>query len=143
MEKLFSFHAFKGLRNIIYILNGEKNVAPRFFNCESNILELNIFCPDGYIYACPESIGIKKHAIGIFYPKFKLFNGMLDIWRNKTIFNIEKCKNCSFSPICGGGCTYSSLLISNGSIPTCERYREVLNTFFEYKGNSIIQKFIN
>jgi uncharacterized protein len=143
MEKLFNFYAFKGLRNLIYILNGEKNVAPRFFNCESNLLELHILCPDGYIYSCPESIGIKKYAIGSFYPKFEIFDTRLDMWRNKTILGIEKCKSCCFSPICGGGCTYSSLLISNGKAPACERYSEVLDTFFKYKGEEIIKEFIN
>ena len=64
LENIFGFYMFKPLRHIIELLNGAENVSPRFFNCESNVIELYILCPDGYIYTCPESIGITELAIG-------------------------------------------------------------------------------
>jgi len=107
---------------IVSILNASKNVLPRFINGKTNLLELLIFCPDGLIYACPESIGIKQHAIGQFYPEFLFFNSERNIWRTKNIFSIPDCRDCKFSLICGGGCTYSSLLVSEGTSPVCEKY---------------------
>ena len=71
---------------IVSILNASKNVLPRFINGKTNLLELLIFCPDGLIYACPESIGIKQHAIGQFYPEFLLFNSERNITENKEYF---------------------------------------------------------
>jgi len=140
LEKLFGFSAFKQLRNILSILNGAKNVAPRFINCETNLLELLIFCQDGYIYTCPESIGNTNLAIGQFHPSFSYFENKKNIWLTKNIFSFTECRNCKFSLICGGGCTYSSLINSNGVIPVCEKYNEVLNTFFKYKGELILNK---
>ena len=141
LEKQFGFLAFKQLRNIVSILNGSKNVLPKFINCETNLLELLIFCPDGLIYTCPESIGIKQHAIGQFYPEFLFFNSERNIWRTKNIFSIPDCRDCKFSLICGGGCTYSSLLVSNGENPACEKYEAVINTFFKFRGKSILKYY--
>jgi len=49
--------------------------------------------------------------------------------RTKNIFSIPDCRDCKFSLICGGGCTYSSLLVSEGRSPVCEKYEAVINTF--------------
>lgn len=141
LEKHFGFSAFKQLRNIIGVLNGIENTTPRFINCETNILELLIFCPDGFIYTCPESIGITKYAIGQFYPNFSYSNSVKNTWRTKNILSIKKCFNCKFAPICGGGCTYSSFLISNGENPVCEKYNAVINKFLKYKGDSILKSY--
>ena len=62
LEEVLRFYLFKPLRHILDILNGAENVSPRYFNCESNLIELYILCPDGYIYTCPESIGITEHC---------------------------------------------------------------------------------
>ena len=143
LEELFGFFLFKPLRHIVQIMDGAPNVSPKFFNCESNLLELNIFCPDGYIYVCPESIGNPYFSIGKFSPSLVFDKKKKNMWTQKTILNIEKCKNCKFSPICGGGCTYSSFLVHDGCIPVCERYQEILDTFFKLRGEKILKKFID
>jgi uncharacterized protein len=141
LEKAFGFYSFKPIRHIIDILNGAPNVSPRFFNCESNLLELYIFCPDGLVYTCPESIGNKDLSIGNFFPDLELSEKKMDIWRNRDVMNMEKCRSCSFAPICGGGCPLSSLLISGGREAVCERFKEVLDTFLRRRGNMILDKF--
>ncbi len=141
LEEAFGFYSFKPIRHIIDILNGAPNVSPRYFNCESNLLELYIFCPDGYIYTCPESIGNKDIAIGKFYPELELDEDRMDLWRSRDIISIKKCRDCRFAPICGGGCPFASIAISEGREPVCERFQEVLDIFLKHRGNKIVEKF--
>lgn len=142
LEEQFGYYMFKPLRHILDILNGAPNVAPRFYNCESNSIELNIFCPDGYIYACPESIGHAEYAIGKFYPDLVFYEDRINNWKMRNIINMEECSKCTYGPICGGGCAYSSILIyGNYNKPVCERYKQVLDTFFRLRGKKILNKF--
>ena len=144
LEDTFGFYKFKPLRHILDITGGAPNVSPKFFNCESNLLELNVFCPDGYIYACGESIGKPDYAIGKFSPELEFYSDKKKLWTERTILNIEKCRTCKFAPICGGGCAYSSILIyKDNSKPICERYQEVLDTFLRLRGEKILKKYIN
>ncbi|MBC7334639.1 MAG: radical SAM protein, partial [Actinobacteria bacterium] len=143
LEELFGFYLFKPLRHILDIVNGAPNVAPRFVNCESNLIELNVFCPDGYIYVCPESIGNKEIAIGRFSPRLEFDLDKINIWKERTIAKMEKCCLCKFSPICGGGCTYSSILIfKKYNNPVCERFQEVLDTFIKLRGQKIFSSYL-
>jgi len=143
LENFFKFYMFKPLRHIIDILNGAENVSPRYFNCESNLIELYIFCPDGYIYTCPESIGNSSTAIGKYYPELEFFKDKTKMWLDRNITVLEKCKNCKFAPICGGGCPYSSILLYGNNLhPVCENFQEVLDTFFKFRGEEIIKKFM-
>ena len=144
LEDLFGFYIFKPLRHILDITSGAPNVSPKFFNCESNILELNVFCPDGYIYACGESIGKPDYAIGKFSPRLEFYPDKEKLWTERTILNIEKCRTCKFAPLCGGGCAYSSIIIyKDNSKPICERYQEVLDTFLRLRGEKILKKYMN
>ncbi len=144
LEDTFGFYKFKPLRHILDLVKGAPNVSPKFVNCESNLLELNIFCPDGYIYACGESIGNPEHAIGKFSPKLEFYPDKEKLWTERTILNIKKCRTCKFAPLCGGGCAYSSILIyKDNSKPICERYQEVLDTFLRLRGEKILKKYIN
>jgi len=144
LEDTFGFYLFKPLRHILDITGGAPNVSPKFFNCESNLLELNVFCPDGYIYACGESIGKPDYAIGKFSPKLEFYPDKEKLWTERTILNIEKCRTCKFAPLCGGGCAYSSILIyKDNSKPICERYQEVLDTFLRLRGEKILKKYMN
>lgn len=144
LEDIFRFYMFKPLRHILDILNGAENVSPRYFNCESNLIELYILCPDGYIYTCPESIGITNNAIGKFYPNLIFFEDQIKMWKERNITNLKECRECKFSPICGGGCPYSSILIYKDNLhPVCENFQEVLDTFFKYRGEKILQKFLS
>jgi len=142
LEQLFGFYSFKPLRHILEVQHGAPNVSPRFFNCESNLLELYIFCPDGYIYTCPESIGSKSISIGKFVPVLELSDSGMAEWRSRDIMNMEKCMDCKFAPICGGGCPFYSIVISGGEEPVCERYQEVLDTYLQHRGKKILESFI-
>ena len=90
LEEQFGYYMFKPLRHILDIVNGAPNVAPRFYNCESNLLELNIFCPDGHIYACPESIGHEDYAIGKFYPDLMFYEDRMEQLENEKYNKYER-----------------------------------------------------
>ncbi|MHB1443849.1 MAG: radical SAM protein [Candidatus Humimicrobiaceae bacterium] len=144
LEEVLRFYLFKPLRHILDISNGAENVSPRYFNCESNLIELYILCPDGYVYTCPESIGITNTAIGKFYPNLIFFEDQIKMWEERNITNLKECRECKFSPICGGGCPYSSILMYKNNLhPVCENFQEVLDTFFKYRGEKILQKFLS
>ncbi len=143
LEDVLSFYAFKPVRHILELLEGSPNVSPKFYNCESNILEMNIFGPDGYIYACGESIGKPEYAIGRFSPGLEFYPDREKLWTSRNIMSMKKCKECKFAPLCGGGCAFSSMLIyDNNSTPVCERYQEVLDTFIELRGEKIFKKYM-
>jgi uncharacterized protein len=143
LEEQFGYYMFKPLRHILDILNGAPNVPPRFYNCESNSVELNVFCPDGYIYACGESIGHTEYAIGKFYPDLVFFEDRINNWKMRNIIKMEECRKCTYGPICGGGCAYSSILVHGTyNKPVCGRYKPVLDTFFRLRGEKILNKFI-
>lgn len=144
LEEVLGFYLFKPLRHILDILNGAENVSPKYFNCESNLIELYILCPDGYIYTCPESIGITDTAIGKFYPDIIFFEDQMKMWSERNITNLSECQECKFSPICGGGCPYSSILMYKNNLhPVCENFQEVLDTFFKYRGEKVLKKFLS
>jgi sulfatase maturation enzyme AslB (radical SAM superfamily) len=65
------------------------------------------------------------------------------MWSERNITNLKECRECKFSPICGGGCPYSSILVYKDNLhPVCENFQEVLDTFFKYRGEKILQKFL-
>lgn len=144
LEDKFGFHMFRPVRHILDIVKGAPNVSPKFFNCESNLLELTVFCPDGYIYACGESIGNPEYAIGKFSPGLEFYPDKEKLWTERTILNIKECRTCKFAPLCGGGCAYSSIVMyKDNSRPICESYQEVLDTFLRLRGEKILKKFID
>ena len=143
LEDTFGFYKFKPLRHILDLAGGAPNVSPKFVNCESNLLELNLLCPDGYIYACGESVGYPEYAIGRFSPKLESYPDKKKLWTDRTILNIKKCRTCKFAPLCGGGCAFASILIyKNNSKPICERYQQVLDTFLKLRGERILKKYL-
>jgi uncharacterized protein len=143
LEETFGFYKFKPLRHILDLIKGAPNVSPKFVNCESNLLEMIIFCPDGYIYACGESLGHPEYAIGKFSPNIEFYPEKKKLWTERTILNIEKCRKCKFAPLCGGGCAFASILIyKNNSKPICERYQQVLDTFIKLRGEKLLKKYL-
>jgi uncharacterized protein len=73
---------------------------------------------DGTLYKCPGFIGMKEYSAG------DIFNGAIDypaackpgIWKN------EECLECSYLPLCFGGCRYFKF-VEEGKIdsPQCQK----------------------
>jgi len=125
---------FRLLDHVITVLDPEvkRPTMPRFKYCESNSMECFAFGADGYIYACSETIGDKKMAIGTFKPEFKMWPDKVAAWDNRSIMTLEKCKDCNISTFCGGGCAYAALAVNGSqSEPVCQDAKKIIDTYLE------------
>ena len=57
--------------------------------------------PLGNIYSCILSVGHESAAIGTYFPQYEIKKNSI-VYRDVT--TIEKCKECKYSLLCGGGC---------------------------------------
>lgn len=140
-ENTFQLNMFRNLKHIKAVLSGKKSVQPLLHYCEANNLENMIFGPDGYIYACTESMGNKEFAIGEFRPILKMYEKAIESWSNRNVLTIEKCRECDIALLCGGGCAYSAIMV-NGDInePVCNRARETIFAYLNYVKDDLLKK---
>jgi len=120
-EDLFGFEGFQMLSAIGGLVKQDQPSAPRVYHCEANYGGFWVAGPDGFIYACPESIGQPQLAIGRYLPELEIWTENREKWAGRNIRTIKACADCQIGPLCGGGCTYASLNdLSDGSRPVCE-----------------------
>lgn len=81
------------------LLYGQR-LHPTYSYCSSHQNKF-IVDPLGLIYPCLAAVGKRDYAIGTFHPQVKLFENNV---RNRNIETIEKCRSCTYSLLCGGGC---------------------------------------
>lgn len=91
---------YKALPIINFFL-GEDKYKPKYVFCDAN-LGRRIFDPNGDIYTCTLALGKRELALGKYYPEYKLDHK--ENWLNRTIEEIEGCRECSKALLCGGGC---------------------------------------
>jgi uncharacterized protein len=97
------------LTTVAGLIEGEQATSPRVYHCEANYGGFWVAGPDGYLYACPESIGQPHMAIGRFEPEMQIWREARGKWADHDIMTIPECSACGMGPLCGGGCTYASL----------------------------------
>jgi len=144
-----NFHLIENLKNKLNIsdsFNIDKKLE-EYFTGVSKLLFRTSFCgaqtgmyifdPLGYIYTCWDIVGNKNLSIGKYYPDFKLNENRIKLWQEKSIFDMDNCRNCKYSLLCGGGCIARSLSI-NDSIKT-----GYCSNFIENFNNSLKRLFIN
>jgi len=68
------------------------------------------FSPDGNITTCLTYAGKGKHTIGTFDKDGVRLN-VEDTkrWLERSIFRIEKCQDCKYAFLCGGGCAVAAI----------------------------------
>lgn len=121
----------------------QKITIPDICACGASSGRQYIFGADGYIYNCLESVGIKEFASGKFLPEFTFDSQTMKKW-NRNIRNIEKCRNCNISPLCGSCCTWSSL-VTNGiefKEPVCNNAQETIRDFFVLNNERILKEVL-
>jgi len=90
--------------------------------CEIHRNNAHTIGPDGSLYACPGFTGEPTASIGHV-------DGRVDSWREMAAEKFERlsphkeeCGDCSFIPVCGGGCsTASHAELGDMHAPTCHR----------------------
>lgn len=85
---------------IINVLTTGAKLKPVYSFCSEHNNGI-IVDPYGYIYPCLVSVGKKKFATGKYYPVVEYFENSV---RDRNIESIPKCRECSYSLLCGGGC---------------------------------------
>jgi len=141
IEEVFGLNMFRNLAYLRSVIAGSKTVPPMINYCEANYLENLIFGPDGLIYACTECLGKPDLAVGSFVPSLKFDYKKLAIWNDRSIFRIEKCRDCDIAFLCGGGCAYSAMFV-NGNIdePVCNHAHETIHAYLSYLGDKLCAK---
>lgn len=131
IQRVFRFRLFRVLQHISGIVDGGKGFpSPCVQYCEANSPNFFVFGADGFIYACGEAIGNPEFAIGRFLPNYEMWPDKERLWRGRSIASVPSCRNCSIAGLCGGGCTYSSLV--HGGSPddhACGNAMELLRSY--------------
>jgi radical SAM additional 4Fe4S-binding domain len=78
--------------------------------CEATAGNNLCFTPDGKISTCLSYLGNGKYTIGTFDKNGVVLN-MDDykLWTERDVFRIEKCHDCKYAFICGGGCAVAAI----------------------------------
>lgn len=99
---LSKFHRpdFKGIRHIVD--TGEMYMAS-FDTCPACKTEW-VFDLYGDIYGCTASCGREEYLLGNFWPETNLNTDKINTWKSRNVKTIEKCGDCKYDVICGGGC---------------------------------------
>jgi len=84
-----------------------------------------IFAPDGYMYACWESVGKETSRVGRYDgPEgVEIFQATADKWFNRHSGRIDECSHCPFALVCGGGCAqYAEYKSADAYKPYCDDF---------------------
>jgi len=115
-------------------MNPGKEKKPwRISNCEATMGTSIIFTPDGKIKSCLAVEGIQNEYLGTFdLEGVKLDFERASQWFNRTPLKMEKCRECRYALVCGGGCPMYALKI-NGDLmkPICPCVKEVMDIYFD------------
>ena len=94
--------------------NGGKIKPWKMTYCEATSGSNYCFAPDGSITTCLTYIGKGVHTIGHFDE-----NGVVidednyKMWIERNPFKMERCKDCKYILLCGGGCPVAALQQNN------------------------------
>jgi uncharacterized protein len=111
--------------------NGELP-APLFDSCPGTKTEW-AFDYSGKIYACTATVGKDDEALGTFYPQIEKYDDIIEMWQDRDVMGIAKCKGCSLQLACGGGCA-AVAKNRNGSVLSadCRPVNELLSLGVSY-----------
>ena len=92
------------------------------------------FTPDGNVATCLSCVGNYDYRIGTFDGNgVHIDEDRLKAWTDRDRFKIEKCKNCKFVFLCGGGCPLDALKTNHDiNKPICD---DIENTIKVYVGH--------
>lgn len=132
-------HLYKNILNTIQG-KGRMNLHSTYCNSQCNGY---VFDPLGKLYPCWDFVGDPQHIIGDYNNTSLTINSLGESWRNHDIRYGDKCKNCKYAFLCGGGCLARATLIKGKfKNSDCNNFpiiiKEAANRAFnEYKANII------
>ena len=109
--------------------------------CEGTSGTQYCFTPDGCISTCLTCVGNKDYRVGTFDENgVNIDNYRLQKWTRRNPFEMDKCKNCKYIFLCGGGCPVEALE-SNRDIncPECDDIENTLKEYVEHIKNKLLR----
>lgn len=121
---------FKGIRYVIE--TGEMPMAT-FDTCPAGKTEW-VFDLNGEIFGCTASCGREEYKLGTFWPKVNMNTDAVQTWQRRDVTTIEKCHDCAYNVICGGGCGVVAANHNSGEILSsdCRPIRELIEIGVDY-----------
>lgn len=140
--RLTMFRVLNHLNKVLGLTAGSIDSYSLLTYCEANRGQFYVFTPDGYIYACPELAGTKQNYIGTFDDELHLISEEKEKWSSRSVVRMNKCRECSIAPFCGGGCAYAALKVNQDiDDAVCDNAQNVLKEYIESIKGYIIEKF--
>ena len=105
-----TFGDYRNIDSIAFYKEGIKRgfmyqgVKPSNYGvCGAISLNSFVIGPDGALYKCWNDIGYSERSIGNLEKGIKLTNKFVE-WLSYDVVKDQECKDCSFFPVCYGGC---------------------------------------
>lgn len=135
---LKKFHRpdFMGIR---YLVDTGELYLPSFDTCPATKTEW-VFDLYGDIYGCTASCGREDFKLGSYWPTKQINHQLVREWKSRNVTNIEKCKDCSYDIICGGGCGVVAANQNGGKIlsPDCRPIQELYDIGINFYADEIL-----
>lgn len=109
-----------------YLFENGELPNPLFDSCSGTKTEW-AFDYTGKIYSCTATVGNEEDSLGTFFPEVNLKQDLIDVWEERDVLSIKKCRDCSLQLACGGGCA-SIAKNQTGTLlaPDCRPIKELL-----------------
>jgi uncharacterized protein len=134
---LKKFHRpdFMGIR---YLVDTGEMYVPSFDTCPAAKTEW-VFDLYGDIYGCTASCGREEFKLGTYWPEVSKNEDAIRTWKNRDVTNIEKCKDCKYDIVCGGGCGVVAANRHDGEIlsPDCRPIQELYDVGLNFYSEEI------
>ncbi len=99
-----------GTLNKIVTRKQNSRVMPGIYCCENLFTPSYTFDPSGNVYFCVALTGNDKGKVGTFYPEVNIDYDVISKLRERHIYQMNECEECSYKFICRGGCPASTIL---------------------------------
>lgn len=122
--------------------NQSNKVKPwKISYCEATSGGNLVFSPDGNIATCLMLAGKEKNQIGKFNDEqVTIDQDKAEEWTSRDIMHIEKCKDCKYALICGGGCPIAALDINKDiNCPVCSDIEATIRAFINSKKDELLK----
>lgn len=87
-----------------YGIDVEAIAQPQIGGCAASCINTLVIGPMGEIYKCWVDVGKKDRIIGDVFGNHTNNNILSSYLVGSDMFSDSKCKNCTFMPLCDGGC---------------------------------------
>lgn len=109
--------------------------------CEGMSGSQYCFTPDGNVSTCLSCVGNYNYRIGTFDENsINIDKDRLKIWTHRDRFKIDKCRNCKFVFLCGGGCPLDALETNHDiNCPVCDDIENTIEVYVKHNKEKLLK----